>query len=84
MNPRRLEQIRSKIEALEAMPAVPAIVLPLTQCDATPTSGFPISVQFVAPWRRGDAVPTGRAAREGAAVVRSQATARNMIWRRKR
>ena len=30
MNPRRLEQIRSKIEALEAMPAVPAIVLPLT------------------------------------------------------
>jgi putative nucleotidyltransferase with HDIG domain len=30
MNPQRLEQIRRKIEALEAMPAVPAIVLPLT------------------------------------------------------
>jgi putative nucleotidyltransferase with HDIG domain len=30
MNPQRLKQIRSKIEALEAMPAVPAIVLPLT------------------------------------------------------
>ncbi len=30
MNPERLKQIRSKIEALEAMPAVPAIVLPLT------------------------------------------------------
>lgn len=30
MNPQRLQQIRSKIESLEAMPAVPAIVLPLT------------------------------------------------------
>src|SRR5215831_6289874 len=30
----------------------PAIVLPLAQCDATPTTGFPISVQFIA--RHGD------------------------------
>ena len=30
----------------------PAIVLPLAQCDATPTTGFPIAVQFVA--RHGD------------------------------
>jgi len=30
MNPHRLEEIRSKVQALEAMPAVPAIVLPLT------------------------------------------------------
>ena len=32
-----------------------------------------------APRRRGDAVSTGRAARKGAAVVRSQATGRNVI-----
>ena len=59
----------------------PAIVLPLAQTDVTPertAPELPVSVQFVAR-RRGDAVSTGCAAREGAAVVHSQAAGRNVI-----
>jgi len=37
MKAQRLEEIRPRIQALEAMPAVPAIVLPLTAMLHSPT-----------------------------------------------